>query len=92
MPLKDPKDYKIIGTADEGRGHGKDVTTGKPIFSIDFTLPGMLCAVFEKAPVYGGQGRQREPRRDQGDARREARRSSWTTPRSGRTRRTGQST
>ena len=28
---------------------------GKPIFSIDFTLPGMLYAVYQKAPVFGAK-------------------------------------
>jgi isoquinoline 1-oxidoreductase subunit beta len=52
VPLKDPKNYKIVGKPTR-RFEAKDVVTGKPIYSIDFTLPGMLWAVFEKAPVYG---------------------------------------
>ncbi len=54
VPLKDPKDYTIIGKPMRGVDTTK-VTTGQPIFSIDFTLPGMLWAVYEKAPVFGAK-------------------------------------
>ena len=54
LNLKDPKDYKIIGTTTNDV-ENKDIVTGKPIFGIDVTVPGMLYAVFQKTPVFGGK-------------------------------------
>ena len=51
--------------ADPRRSTRADVVTGKPVFSIDFTLPGMLYAVYQKAPVFGAKVATRERRRDQ---------------------------
>jgi isoquinoline 1-oxidoreductase beta subunit len=54
VTLKDPKTYTIIGKPLR-RVDSKDIVTGKPIYGIDFTLPNMLHAVFEKCPVFGGK-------------------------------------
>lgn len=54
LKLKDPKDYKIIGTTTIG-AETKDIVMGLPVFGIDVTVPGMLYAVFQKCPVFGGK-------------------------------------
>lgn len=54
VPLKDPATFKIIGTRVPGVDTPK-IVTGQPLFGIDVTLPGLLHAVFEKSPVFGGK-------------------------------------
>jgi isoquinoline 1-oxidoreductase beta subunit len=54
VTLKDPTEYRIIGHTQTATGL-HDIVTGKPIFTIDMKLPGMLFAIYEKCPVVGGK-------------------------------------
>src|SRR5215469_66270 len=54
LKFKDPKDYTIIGKPLMQR-ELPNIVTGKPIFAIDVTRPGMLYAVYQKCPVFGGK-------------------------------------
>ncbi|HMB90473.1 MAG TPA: molybdopterin cofactor-binding domain-containing protein, partial [Rhodothermales bacterium] len=52
VPLKDPRDFKIIGTT-RNNVDGPDIVTGKPLFGIDMQRDGMLIAMIVHAPAFG---------------------------------------
>jgi isoquinoline 1-oxidoreductase beta subunit len=54
VPLKDPKDYRIIGKAKPQYDTAK-IVTGQPLYGIDVQVPGMLHATYQKAPVFGAK-------------------------------------
>ena len=54
VPLKDAKDYKILGKF-MPQVDSAGLVTGKPLFGIDVVVPGMLYATFDKAPVFGAK-------------------------------------
>ena len=53
-PLKDPKDWTVVGQPTE-RFDIPDKVTGKTQFAIDTKLPGMLYASIAQCPVFGGK-------------------------------------
>ncbi|MEZ4416911.1 MAG: molybdopterin cofactor-binding domain-containing protein [Gemmatimonadota bacterium] len=54
--LKDPSQFRIIGQPIPDVDND-NIVNGRPLYGIDVTVPGMLYAVFEKCPVFGGKVR-----------------------------------
>jgi isoquinoline 1-oxidoreductase subunit beta len=55
ITLKDPKSWKIIGKSVQRIDTFEDKVTGKQVYGIDLTLPGMLVATIKESPVFGGK-------------------------------------
>ena len=54
VTLKPESEFKIIGQSKPAADLA-GVVTGKPLYGIDVTLPGMLYASYVKSPVFGGK-------------------------------------
>jgi isoquinoline 1-oxidoreductase beta subunit len=52
-----PSEFKLLGTRVPGVDNQK-ILTGAPIFASDIRLDGMLYAVYQKCPVFGGRARR----------------------------------
>lgn len=57
LTLKNPAHFQIVGQRIGGVDNAA-IVSGKPLFGIDVKLPGMLYAVVEKCPVFGGTVKQ----------------------------------
>ena len=55
IPLKDPKDWKVIGKSMARIDDTVGKVTGRQIYGIDLKLPGMLVATINECPVFGGK-------------------------------------
>ncbi len=54
VKLKDPKDFQLIGKPTK-RLDTPEKTDGKGIFGLDVSVPGMLVALVQRPPVFGGK-------------------------------------
>ena len=52
-----PAEFELLGTFVPGVDNPK-IVTGQPLFGCDTRLPGMLYAIYEKCPGYGGRVRK----------------------------------
>jgi len=52
IELKDPKDFKIIGT-DVGNVDAPKIVNGEPLFGLDIDKEGMLIAMIQHPPSFG---------------------------------------
>jgi len=55
IPLKDPKEWKLIGQPVNRIDGVPDKVTGRQVYAIDLKLPGMLVANIKECPVFGGK-------------------------------------
>ncbi|MEQ8994268.1 MAG: hypothetical protein RLO46_20840, partial [Pseudomonadales bacterium] len=56
VPLKDPAEFRLLGTRVTGTDND-DLVTGEPLFGIDKRLPDLLYATYVKCPARGGRVR-----------------------------------
>ncbi len=56
VTLKSPADFKLLGRRISGVDNPK-IVTGQPLYGIDIKVPGMVYAVYERCPVFGGKAR-----------------------------------
>jgi isoquinoline 1-oxidoreductase beta subunit len=54
VPLKDPKNWKVIGKP-VARLDTRDKVVGKQVYGFDLKLPGMLNAAIKESPVFGAK-------------------------------------
>ena len=54
VQVKDPADFRVIGTP-RGLYDAPDMVTGRPLYTSDLSLPGMVHAVVARCPVFEGQ-------------------------------------
>ncbi|MCM3870140.1 MAG: xanthine dehydrogenase family protein molybdopterin-binding subunit, partial [Pyrinomonadaceae bacterium] len=54
VPLKDPKDFKLIGKPTR-RLDTPDKINGAAQFGLDVAIPGMMTVLIARAPVFGGK-------------------------------------
>ena len=66
IPLKDPKEWKLIGKSVNRIDGVSDKVTGKQIYAIDLKLPGMLVATIKESPVFGGKVKSYDAAKAQG--------------------------
>lgn len=52
IELKEPKDFKLIGSSQKNV-EGSKIVTGKPLFGLDFKREGMKLAMIQHPPAFG---------------------------------------
>ena len=52
VELKEPKDFKLVGTSRKNV-EGLEIVTGKPLFGVDVKKEGMLIAMIVQPPAFG---------------------------------------